>query len=318
MESLICSRLLTKLNAVPYTITPLPEEMTSFGEDTPPPVETQVDVDYELPRGKWHSIASDAKQANDSRLPDVFVDGAVNSVEIAGSPRDNMGYARSIRAGQFGVGAISLENPGQATIRSHFLFAISTMGFTTGQIESLKADLQNHSRRYELITWEAVSDSYFKTADERELATHDVAIVRNRLRRRVIDFMLEREQDLIQRLAVPVYADGRYGDHQPANAEQFVVGVIKSMRRRYLDISGMQILYNLKLGERTPAFETESRKEKVISFYARVSPPVGGATHALVRVELGKMHFEKIQHQDWSLLDAITAHITALITKDRA
>ena len=128
--------------------------------------------------------------------------------------------------------------------------------------------------------------------------------------------MLEEEQGLVRQLNVPVCADGRYVDHLPVDGEQLVVGVIKSMRRRYLDIPRLQILYNLQAGQRTPAFEVEARNVQVVSFYARISSAAAGAVNGLVRVELGKAHFEDHQQQDWSLLDAITAQLAQLRTKD--
>lgn len=314
--TLSCKNLLTEFNAVPYQLSPLPEEMTSFGEDLSIVSEVPVELDYEITRDEWSGIPSDLDQATDSRLPSVFVDGALNSVEVAGCPSDNNGFARSVRAGQLGVGALSLENPTAATINSSFLLALSTVGFSKQHLRPLEEELQNSSRPFVLITWDGVSDSFFKTREEREIAIRDIVIVRNRLRRRVTDYMLEQERDLIRQIGASVYADGRYIDHQPTSVEQLVVGVIKSMRRRYLDMARMQVLYKLKVGERTPAFETESRKEKIISFYVRISPASGGATHGLVRIEISKLHFEDFQKKDWSLLNAIVAHITGLVTKD--
>jgi hypothetical protein len=316
MTSLKCGNLLSSFNAIPYEVPPLPEDMTSFGDDDPLQVVTNVDLDYETPRDDWEPVVTTPDQVGDLRLPRVFVDGALNSVEIAGSVQDSMGYARSIRAGQLGVGAISLDAPAQSIISCNFLLAITTMGYSDAQVTPLISDLQNHPRAFDLITWKATSDAYFKTPEEREVAIRDAATVRRRLRRRVTDVMLEREQTLVRQVGVSVYADGRYVDHLPESNEQFVIGVIKSMRRRYLDIPRLQVLYNLKAGERTPAFETESQHVKVVSFYARISSAVAGATNGLVRVEIGKSHFENHQQQDWSLLDAVTAHITRLKTKD--
>lgn len=311
-----CNNLLTSFNAIPYEVTPLPEEMTSFGDDNLPLVIPNVNLDYERARDDWAPITTYPAQANDSRLPRTFVDGALNSVEIAGSVQDNMGYARSIRAGQLGAGAINLDNPTQSSISCCYFLAVTTVGYSQEKIAPLKNELQNSTRRFDLITWQGTSDYYFKNPEERELLVRDVATVRKRLRRRVTDVMLERERELVCQLGSSIYADGRYVDHMPGRVEQLVIGIIKSMRRRYLDISRQQILYNLKVGERTPAFETESQNFKIISFYARISSERGGATNGLVRVELDKAHFEIYKQKKWSLLDAITAHITQLKTKD--
>ncbi len=317
MVDLSCCNLLSSFNAVPYEVPPLPDEMTSFGDEGDLlQAVADVNLDYEIPCDEWSAIISHPALASDSRLPGTFVDGAVNSVEIAGSVQDGMGYARSIRAGQMGAGAINLDAPTGSTITCSYLLAATTMGYADAQIRPLRRELANRATPFDLITWEAASDSYFKSSEEREFAVHDVTIVRNRLRRRVTDVMLEKEQELVQHLGASAYVDGRYVDHLPTDDEQLVIGVIKSMRRRYLDLPRMQVLYSLKAGERTPSFETETQNTKVVSFYARISSAWGGATNGLVRVELSKVHFEHQQSKDWMLLNAITAHITQLSTKD--
>jgi hypothetical protein len=194
--------------------------------------------------------------------------------------------------------------------------AISTTGYSESDVEPLREDLHGHPRAFDLITWEANSDLYFQSHEEREAAVQDYATVRRRLRRRVTDAMLEREEQLVRQIGAATYADGRYVDHLPACSEQLVVGVIKSMRRRYLDLTRIRLLYGLGTGERTPAFEVRSRDVQVVSFYARISPPGAGAAHGLVRVELGKAHFEGHQQGDWTLMDAITAHMVQLRTTD--
>jgi hypothetical protein len=316
MTALGCRNLLSAFNAIPYEISSLPEDMVSYGSDDPLSVATDVNLDYETPHEDWCPITVAPAGANDSRLPRVFVDGSVSSIEIAGSAQDSMGYARSIRAGQLGVGAISLNTPAHSTISCNCLLAATTTGYSVVQIAPLKNELQSHPRAFGFISWDAASDIYFRSAEEREAALRDVAIVRRRLRRRVTDVMLEQEQGLVRQLNVSICADGRYVDHLPVNGAQLVVGVIKSMRRRYLDIPRQQMLYSLQSGQRTPAFEVEARNVQVVSFYARISSTAAGAANGLVRVELGKAHFEDHQQQDWSLLDAITAQLTQLRTKD--
>ena len=316
MVDLNCGNLLSHFHAVPYQFRPLPEEMTSFGADEPLQVATDVDLDYETLRDDWKPIQTTSEQAMDDRLPKAFVDGAIASIEIAGGVQDGMGYARSIRAGQLGVGALSLDTPAESSISCGCFLAITTMGYSKAQIAPLRRDLQNHRRAFDLITWDATSDFYFRNPEEREAAVRDYATVRTRLRRRVTDVMLEREEELARQMSVPTYVDGRYVDHLPARSNQLVIGVIKSMRRRYLDIPRLQLLYNLRHGERTPAFGVESKDVQVVSFYARISPASAGAVNGLVRVEIGRAHFEDVHRKDWLLLDAVTAHMTQLRTKD--
>lgn len=316
MSVLCCTNLLSLLQAVPYQAASLPEEMTSFGDDDPLEVVPNVNLDYEVPRDNWQSIRPAISTATDSRLPLAFVDGAVSSSEIAAGVQDGMGYARSIRAGQLGVGALSLKDPEHSSISCDCFMAISTMGYSDAETEPLRADLRNHPRVFDLITWEATSDAYFRSQEEREAAIRDYTTVRTRLRRRVTDEMLRREEQLVRRIDLPTYVDGRYVDHLPARSDQLVVGVIKAMRRRYLDICRLPVLYSLGLGERTPAFEVETKDVQVVSFYARISPPLAGAVNGVVRVELGKAHFENYQQRDYSLLDALTVHMSRLHTRD--
>jgi hypothetical protein len=316
MGDLRAGSLLSQLHAVPYQAAPLPEDMTSFGDDEPLEVVPNVNLDYEISRDAWHPISPAVTTAADSRLPWIFVDGAVSSTEIASGVQDDMGYARSIRAGQIGVGALSLRDTNRSAISCGCFIAVSTVGYSEAEIEPLREDLRNHPRAFELITWEAASDSYFHSHDEREAAIRDYTTVRNRLRRRVTDEMLEAEEQLVRHIDLPAYVDGRFVDHLPARDDQLVVGVIKTMRRRYLDMLRLPVLYALNMGERTPAFEVESKDVQVVSFYARISRPLAGAANGIVRVELGKAHFENRQQRDCSLLDALTMHMTQLCTRE--
>ena len=316
MGILRSANLLSLLRAVPYQVAPLPEDMTSFGDDDPLEVVPNVNLDYEVPRDNWQPIRPADSAISDTRLPWIFVDGAVSSSEIASGVQDGMGYARSIRAGQIGVGALSLKNPASSVMSCGCFMAISTMGYSEAEIEPLKADLKNHPRAFDLITWEAASDTFFRSYEEREAAIRDYATVRTRLRRRVTDEMLKREEQIVRQIDLPAYVDGRYVDHLPARNDQLVVGVIKTMRRRYLDVPRLSILYALTIGERTPAFEVKTKDVQVVSFYARISPPLAGAANGIVRVELGKAHFENYQQGDRSLLDALITHMTRLRTKD--
>lgn len=317
MTTLTCRTLLSSLNAEPYKFSSMPEEMTEFGEDDLPEAIPHVSLDYEVDPDEWQPKQSLLSGGRDPRLPRTFVDGAVNTIEIAGSIQDSMGYARSIRAGQLGVGAIKLDSPTQPILQATYILAVTTIGYTASQIQSLHNDLKRQSRPFELIAWQAASDTYFKSPEEQEVVIRDVAAVRRRLRRHVTDEMLRREQALVQQLNEPVYVDGRYVDRQPATNNQLVVGVIKSMRRRYLDLPRQQLLYKLRVGERTPAFATESQRIPVISFYGRIASE-GGATTGLVRVELGRTHFETVQGKDFSLLDAILGQMVQLHTHDAA
>ena len=96
MTELSCRNLLSTLNAVPYAISSMPEDMTDFGDDEMPQAVADVNLDYEVECELWFPISCSLARATDTRLPRTFIDGAVNSVEIAGSVQDSMGFARWI------------------------------------------------------------------------------------------------------------------------------------------------------------------------------------------------------------------------------
>jgi hypothetical protein len=316
-DALTCNNVMSSFNAVAYAMGPLAEEMTSFNEDEPDQIAKGVDLDYERPFDQWDAIASKPDQAKDPRLPRVFIDGSVESQEIAGSPQDGMGYARSIRAGEVGAGAISLDAPEKSRISCNRFVAISSAGYAPSQILPLEQGLLTARIPFQLTTWDPSTDGFLRSYDEKEAAARDAVMTRTSVRRRARTMMLEMEERLTRGLEMPVYVDGRYADHLPAYDGQFVVGIIKTMRQRYLDPARSQVLYGLKPGERTPAFSSMSAgTDPAVSFYVRICSLWGGATNGLVRVEVGRGHFENWQNGDFDLLSAIAAHLTRLRTTD--
>jgi hypothetical protein len=77
------------------------------------------------------------------------------------------------------------------------------------------------------------------------------------------------------------------------------------------------MLYKLKTSERTPAFAMLSAgRYPAVSFYLRLSSEWAGGADGLVRIELAQSYFEEHNCKDWTLLDAIAAHLTRLRTRD--
>ena len=85
------------------------------------------------------------------------------------------------RAGQLAVGAINLDHPNDSSIKATYVLVVATTGLAEPQVQQLSIDLQRQIRPFELISWHAASDTYFKTAEERDFAVRDFAAVRNRL-----------------------------------------------------------------------------------------------------------------------------------------
>ena len=111
---------------------------------------------------------------------------------------------------------------------------------------------------------------------------------------------------------VPTVVDGRLeprvGGFDSSCSPVF--GVIKTHRETYLHPLGLQILYRLEPGKRSPAFamrRSTSRRLPVVSWYVRLA---GGAASmpswGYVRVEASLKFFEDRQQQDFSVLDRLS------------
>src|SRR5205807_9777685 len=99
------------------------------------------------------------------------------------------------------------------------------------------------------------------------------------------------ELALAQYAEIPSVVDGRLeprvGGFDPE--ESPVVGVIKKHMKDYLHPRGMQLLYELRIGQRTPVFSLKQRNLDVISWYLRIASGDGNTPDiGYVRIELSQ------------------------------
>ena len=308
--------LLTAFNARPYS--------NWGGEDDAllsdlEPVDNQhrvLDINLEQKAEQWQPISCSLELADDPRLPNWFLDGAVSSLEIAGTARDDNGYPRVIRAGQLGVGATCrLPNVSNRKQFCRFI-ALNGSGYSHQQIAPLVSDLRQANIPHELFVWHPANDK------EKENA-FDLMNIRTLVRNSTRDEMLIQEQKLVDEIAAPIYVDGRYVDHAPTHDAFLAVGIIKSQRARYLTQRPLEVLYSLRQGERTPAFLIErqrgqrgSNSNHIVTFYIRLtSPEIVGPGSGLTRIELSARYFQN-SSKDKALLDAITSDLVRLRSRD--
>jgi hypothetical protein len=89
-----------------------------------------------------------------------------------------------------------------------------------------------------------------------------------------------------------------------------VIGVIKKPRNYHLNASDKQLLYQLEVGQRTPAFCLPEARLPVVTWYLRLSgvreaSPSGG----VVRVEVCRDWFENCCGKDWDFVDRLSKTI---------
>lgn len=325
MPTLRRNTLLGMLNAKPYSNWGIEDDALLSDVDLVDNQQSVLDIELEKPAEEWSPIPFSPELADDPRLPNWFLDGSVTSLEIAGSAIDNLGYPRVIRAGQMGVGA-TCRIP-DVPNRKHFwrFVALNTSGYTITEINPLRKDLRKAEVPHELLDW---SPSNEKERD----AAFDLMAVRSLVRNQARDEMLVREKELVEEIYEPVYCDGRYVDHAPANDSSLVVGVIKSQRAKYLSGKPLKVLYSLNEGERTPAFLIERKRgqgrksagNQVVTFYVRLtSPSLVGPGGGLARIEISEKYLQNqstneqlINQDNQTFLNAIAADLTQLRTRD--
>lgn len=109
----------------------------------------------------------------------------------------------------------------------------------------------------------------------------------------------------------PTVVDGRL-EPRLGGADQAdwpVFGVIKKHQQNYLHPLGMQVLYRLRPGQRTPAFSLPNEKLPIVTWYVRLAGGPGTMPNwGLVRIEASLRWFERIG-QDWSIVDRLSRAI---------
>ncbi len=308
--------LLTAFNAQPYSNWGGEDDALLSDSETIDNQHRVLDINLEQDAEQWQPISCSPALADDPRLPNWFLDGAVSSLEIAGTARDDSGYPRVIRAGQLGVGATCRLPNVSNRLKFWRFIALNGSGYSRQQLTPLVNDLRQAHIPHELFAWHPASDK------EKESA-FDLMNVRTLVRNSTRDEMLIQEQKLVDEIGEPVYVDGRYVDHAPAYDAFLAVGIIKSQRARYLTQRPLEVLYSLRQGERTPAFLIErqrgqrgSNANHIVTFYIRLtSPDMVGPGSGLARIELSAHYFQQ-PSQDKVLLDAITSDLVRLRSRD--
>jgi hypothetical protein len=114
---------------------------------------------------------------------------------------------------------------------------------------------------------------------------------------------------LARRCEVPTIVDGRLEPRAGAfdDAEHFVVGLIKQHSQNYLHPQGWRVFYELKPGERTPAFLLRNTSPEAISWYLRIAGGNGEMPNwGVVRLEIPAKLFQVKLSGDWHQLDLLS------------
>ena len=275
---------------------PLEDEPTADGE---PPLNPQ-NLSYEVDRERWKAIAItrpiDWAVGEWPGRPVRFIDGKDVGETIAWV-RAPGGYPVPIRLAQIGAVSMCVVD-GECHRVFHIVEKVVSMvqdPFPWDEIESFATALQANG--YRLLP--------AQLPDGRP--SYDFEKMRKPAQNRTNDEMrVLEEAALAQDAVVTTVVDGllepHLGGFDPGASPVF--GVVKTHRRNYLHPQGIQLLYQLETGQRTPMFtlptEPESedgqrmaRRIPVISWFIRLAGGSGATPNwGLVRIEVAKKWFE--------------------------
>lgn len=286
---------------------PLLTEPSQDGE------EERVDLDYEKPRDDWHAIAPGlpAGWGLDCwpEHPVRFVDGSNLGGTVAWL-RAPGGYPVPVRLSQVGGVAVRVIDGGcrrEFEITERVVSMVADV-FPWEEIESFAAALQANGLR--LLNAQAPNRKPSYDFEEMRKVTED---------RSNGEMTGLEELAVAQNPLVPTIVDGRleprWGGFDPEESPVF--GVIKTHYRNYLHPVGMQLLYQLEPGQRTPMFRLTQEKLPVVSWYLRLSG--GGATPnwGLVRIEIAWLWFEA-HGCDTDFVDRLSQTVFLLRCRERS
>jgi hypothetical protein len=274
-----------------YAPQPILEDESDSEEETGPNGD-QINLDFEQDQDKWTPI--DLKlppgwqPSSWDERPVRFIDGKDVGYTIAWI-RASGGYPVPIRLSQIGSVAVCLVN-GECRREFAMVERVVSMvvdPFPWYEVESFAAALQANGLRLLPAFPPGGQPSY------------DFELMRKATENRSSDEMgVLEEAAIAQNTNIPTIVDGRLESRRGGfdTKTSPVFGIIKTHYKKYLHNKGMQILYQLEPGQRTPVFSLPSKSLPVLSWYIRLAGGNGATPNwGIVRVEVPLGWFKEQQ-----------------------
>lgn len=265
-------------------------------------------LDVEVPPDEWRprNVTSATAPANWQHRPQRFIDGKDVGRTVAWL-RSREGYPVPVYLSQ--IGAVEMRNVGGHLCREFEVVerVVSLMIdlFPWKEIESFADALQEHDFR--LLPCQPPAP--IREGSKRGYS-YDFERMRKTTQNRSNDEMSRLERRALARACeIPTLVDGRLAPRASAFAEgeNFVVGLIKKHSQNYLHPQGWRTFYDLKPGERTPAFILAEITPAVISWYLRLDGGAGEMPNwGIVRLEIPARYFNEKLGGDWEHVDRLS------------
>jgi hypothetical protein len=268
----------------------MPDEDTEEDEDRP-----RSELGYEREPGAWRPLPVTSAKLDSGEMPRRYVDGCHAGHSVAWL-QDVEGHPIPVMLAE--IGGVCLRASGRVLSREFAVVErVVTMiidPFPWHEVESFAAALRDAEPRLQLRLLPAAPPKAEGTTERR--ASYDFEAMRKQTQNRSnYEMEVLEELSLCQAPEIPSLVDGRLEPRLKRKDLQMcpVVGVIKQQREGYLHPAGWQTFFDLKPGERTPAFGLPSNAVPVVSWYLKLSGSHGMLPNwGVVRVELPRVYFE--------------------------
>lgn len=268
------------VNDAPLSPVPLADQVAEEDEEG---LKARVrQLSYEVPASEWHSISC---QGEPVHLPRRFIDGSLFSRTVAMFTVEGRRRPAVLAC----VGALALQMEGRRLVRS----------LGSLHVETVLCLLSNGMHPEDLQTLTdglAALDIRLIPSETTEL-TVDIEVLRKRCWDLAKRRMEEAERAvLLSQPDVPAVVDGLLERRLVTVASQGMpaIGVVKRQMRRYLPNALIGLLYELKPGERTPAFLVETEHAFIVSWYLRLSGvDTLSPSYGVVRLTVAQEYLER-------------------------
>lgn len=264
-----------------------PPQMEEDADESAP--DEHVDLNYEVPADRWRPLDTTLPSGWDPdswpERPTRFIDGK-DVGETVAWVRAPGGYPVPIRLAQ--IGSVVMEVADRVCRRAFYVaepvVSLVTQPFPWDAIEAFALDLQACGLRL------------LPAVPPDGQCSYDFEKMRKAAQNRSMTEMTVLEQAMLARSSMaPTVVDGRLEPRRRGfdPSTSAVYGVIKTHWKQYLHGPGMQVLYALEHGQRTPLFRLDEHNLSVVTWYVRLGEAsLSMPNYGLIRVEVPAAWFE--------------------------
>ena len=285
----------------PYQPQPILEEFAPPEASETEEPDERIELGYEVDSEEWEPIDLNLpeqwKPRHWDERPTRFVDGKDVGETVAWL-RSPAGHPVPIRLSQ--IGGISMRVvDGECRREFTVMDRIVSMEmdvFPWEEVESFAIALQSYGFR-------------LLSARPEMGLSYDFERMRKAAQTKSNEEMVSLERAIIAQIdAEPTVVDGRLEPRLRGHSRTDlpIFGVIKTHWRNYLHPQGLQVKYQLDVGQRTPVFCLNDRLP-VITWFVRLSGRNGASPNwGLVRIEVPRSWFEARGHFDYAFIDQLS------------